>query len=150
LNYQAKPNHAATQAFAQKALEFHLAQVTQSVEKAKTEIEDSSRQAWSQMRDGWRNEFKNDRQLGGNRQNTTLAGASTMIDQFGGSDTQRAELRRVLSVTGAGDNINVIRLLSNIAKVLGEGKPVPASVPKPAPVSRKTQRYGNSNGAGAS
>lgn len=144
LELTSKADHAAVQEFRQKAADFHIAQV----QKAVKAHDDSGAQAWSQMRDGWRQEFKTDKQIGGNRQNTTLAGAAAMIEQFGGSKAQITELRRVLRVTGAGDNVNLVRLLHNVSKVLSEGQPVPANNPKaPQIASKKTRRYSNSNGA---
>lgn len=144
LELSTKADHAAVQEFRQKAADFYVAQV----QKAVKAHDDNGAQVWSQMRDDWRQEFKTDKQIGGNRQNTTLAGAAAMIEQFGGSKTQIAELRRVLRVTGAGDNINLVRLLHNVSKVLSEGQPVPANNPKaPQIASKKTRRYSNSNGA---
>lgn len=138
-----KLDQATMQAFNQKAIEFHLAQV-QSAVKAH---DDQGQEAWKAMRADWVKEFKSDRQIGGNRMNTTLGAANAMIERFGGSKEQIAALRQVMSTTGAGDNPAVIRLLHNIAKELGEGRPVPASVPKPPQLaSRKTRRYA-ANGA---
>lgn len=141
-----KVDHAAAQAFGQKVVGFYVDQVN----KAMTAHESAGNQAWTDMRDSWRQEFRKDKDLGGNREQTTLAGANAMIERFGGSRAQQTELRRVLSVTGAGDNVHTIRLLANIAKVLGEGRPVPASTPKsPELASKKSRRYGANGANGA-
>lgn len=144
LELDAKLDHAKASEFGQKALDFHLAEMQRVV----SEIDQQGRQAWTEMREGWRNTFKSDPELGGNRQQTTLAACTRVIDQFGGSEQQRAELRQILGTTGAGDHPALIRLLANVGKQLGEGRPVPAVVPKsPVVPSRKERRYHASNGA---
>jgi hypothetical protein len=143
LEVDAKLDHGKAQEFGQKALDYHLSEL----QRVATEIDQQGRQAWTEMRETWRNTFKSDPELGGNRQQTTLAACTRIIDQFGGNDAQRAELRTILGTTGAGDHPALIRLLANVGKALGEGRPVPAVVPKsPVVPSRKERRY-HSNGA---
>jgi hypothetical protein len=144
LELDAKLDHGKASEFGQKALDFHLSEMQRVV----SEIDQQGRAAWTDMREGWRNTFKSDPELGGNRQQTTLAACTRVIDQFGGSEQQRAELRQILGTTGAGDHPALIRLLANVGKQLGEGRPVPAVVPKsPVVPSRKERRYHASNGA---
>lgn len=143
LEIDAKLDHGKAQEFGQKALDYHLSEL----QRVATEIDQQGRQAWNDMRENWRNTFKSDPELGGNRQQTTLAACTRIIDQFGGNEAQRAELRTILGTTGAGDHPALIRLLANVGKALGEGRPVPAVVPKsPVVPSRKERRY-HSNGA---
>jgi hypothetical protein len=144
LEIDAKLDHGKAQEFGQKALDYHLSEL----QRVATEIDQQGRTAWNEMREGWRNTFKSDPELGGNRQQTTLAACTRIIDQFGGNEAQRAELRTILGTTGAGDHPALIRLLANVGKALGEGRPVPAVVPKsPVVPSRKERRYHASNGA---
>lgn len=144
LEVDAKLDHGKAQEFGQKALDYHLSEL----QRVTNEIDQQGRAAWNDMREGWRNTFKSDPELGGNRQQTTLAACNRIIDQFGGNDAQRAELRTILGTTGAGDHPALIRLLANVGKALGEGRPVPAVVPKsPVVPSRKERRYHASNGA---
>lgn len=144
LEVDAKIDHAKAQEFGQKALEYHLTEMQRVV----NEIDQQGRAAWESMRDEWRNNFKSDPEMGGNRQQTTLAACTRIIDQFGGTEAQRTELRQILATTGAGDHPALIRLLANVGKALGEGRPVPAVVPKsPVVPSRKERRYHASNGA---
>lgn len=127
----------------QKLIDFHLAEL-QRVHEAG---EKASREAWETMRDEWRTSFRNDTDLGGPKQQATLSACASVIDQFGGNATQRAELRQWLAVTGMGDHPALIRLLSNVQKVLGEPKIVPAIPPATKP-SRASRRYGQTqNGA---
>jgi len=140
----AKVDHGKAQEFGQKALEFHVAEL----QRVASEIDQQGREAWNTMREDWRNTFKSDPEIGGNRQQTTLAACTRIIDQFGGNEAQRAELRTILSTTGAGDHPALIRLLANVGKALGEGRPIPAVTPRsPVVPSRKERRYHASNGA---
>lgn len=128
----------------QKLIDFHLNELKRVQEAA----EQSSQQQWTDMRDGWRTEFRSDPDLGGAREQATLTNCKAMIDQFGGNVAQRAELKKWMAVTGLGDNPHMIRLLSNVAKVLGEGTPVPATTPASIKPSRANRRYAQSmNGA---
>lgn len=137
-------DHVKFAEFGQKAIEFHVGELQRVAEMA----EQQSRESWEVMRDGWRTAFKADADLGGAREQATLTQCAGMIDQFGGNAQQRAELRQYLAITGMGDHPALIRLLSNVAKTLGEPNPVPAppsTGPKP---SRATKRYANThNGA---
>lgn len=140
---EAGVDHAKFQEFGQKALDFHVAEL----QRVQAESDRLQTEAWSTMRNEWRESFKADPEIGGNRRETTLQAAAQIIDQFGGTPAQATELRQILSLTGAGDHPAVIRWAANIAKALSEGRPVPAVVPKPpAMMSRKERRY-NTNGA---
>lgn len=127
----------------QKLIDFHFAEM-QRVHEAN---EQASRDGWETLRDGWRTEFRADPDLGGAREASTLANCASIIDQFGGNASQRADLRKWMAVTGLGDHPHMIRLLNNIAKVTGESKPVPAVTPAKTP-TRSSRRYANTtNGA---
>lgn len=137
-------DHVKFQEFGQQALAFHVAELQRVTDAAARE----SAQQWETMRDGWRTDFRADPDLGGAKEAQTLAHCATMIEQFGGNAAQRAELRQWLAVTGMGDNPNLIRLLSNVSKVLGEPKPIVPRGPTPMPKSRSSRRYANTtNGA---
>ena len=101
--------------------------------------------AWARTRTDWRDKFIKDPEIGGNKQATTLARCAEVIDRFSGSAENAKELRQMLSDTGGGDHPAIIRLLNNVAKAFGEGRPVPATMAKaPAPVSTPRSRYPNS------
>jgi len=126
----------------QKLVDFHLGELQRMHEGA----EKASREAWDTMRGEWRTSFRNDPDLGGNRETATLQACAGVIDQFGGNATQRAELRQWLAITGLGDHPGMIRLLSNVQKVFGEGTPRPAPT-VPQKIGRAARRYANTNGA---
>jgi hypothetical protein len=64
-------------------------------------------------------------------------------------DEQKAELRQVFNLTGAGDHPAVVRLIHNISKKLLEtSRPVTAERPVPVATTRAQRRYaGSINGA---
>lgn len=95
---------------------------TQHMQKAS----EAGSQAWNDMQDQWRSEVEQDAELGGQKLEPVLTGIGKVLEQYGSS-----ELRQVLDLTGAGNNIHVIRFMNNVAKVLNEGQPVsgaPANV----------------------
>lgn len=131
-------DHAKAQQFGQELVSFYVSEQNRFIQ--------AQQDSWTKTREGWRDAFTTDRDIGGNRQEATLQRCKAMIDQYGGTKEQRAEIASVLSLTGAGDHPAIIRLLSNIGKALGEGKPVPAIVPKsPVPASKATRRYSTAN-----
>lgn len=109
-------DHASTQAFGQKMVDFHLAELGSAVKT----MQESQQQSWDAMRGKWVDAVRNDPELGKNQLETTLARAGDMIEQYGGSAEQKQELRDALGLTGMGDHPALVRLLSNIGKTLGE------------------------------
>lgn len=73
-------------------------------------------QAWTDMQDQWVNEVRSDPDVGGQRFDTSITNIGKLIDEFG-SD----ELRAVMDITGAGNNVHVIKFLANVASRLTEG-----------------------------
>lgn len=137
-----KADHAAMQQFGQQIIDMYVAE-QQRVAKAQFD-------SWVQTRDGWKSQFMNDPDIGGNNQKATLQACGAMIEQFGGTAEQIAELRTAFRMTGMGDHPALIRLLSNIGKMMGEGRPVPATVPKtPTAIPKSQRRYANSLNGGA-
>lgn len=117
--------------------------------KQAQDMAEARKKVWGDTQAEWRKAFQEDPDIGGNRQDTTLRRAAGVLDRFGGTADQVAELRNVLTLTGAGNHPSVIRLMHNLSKVLREGAPVPAVGAK-APAGRNTAstRYANSmNGA---
>src|SRR5690348_11689629 len=136
-----KADHAAMQGLGQKLIDLYVAESKR--------VADAQQQSWIRTRDEWRNTFIADEQIGGARREATLRNCAQMIEQFGGSPEQQAELRQAFGITGMGDHPALIRLLNNMASVLVEPKPVPATAQRsPVPASKSARRYSNSlNGA---
>lgn len=81
-------------------------------------------QAWTDMQDQWVNEVRNDPDVGGQRFDANIANIGKLIDEFG-SD----ELRAVMDVTGAGNNVHVVKFLANVASRLTEGSQISGGNP---------------------
>lgn len=137
-------NHQVPQETAQALLDLHIAETQRLAEAFRSE----QTTAWDAARADWRDRFMADEEIGGNKQQTTLARCAEVIDRFGGTPDQVKELRDTLALTGAGDHPAVIRAFANIARAFSEGRPVPAAMAK-GPPQRSTprSRYSSMNGA---
>jgi hypothetical protein len=141
-----KADHAKVQQFGQKLVDFHSTEMKQAVER----VTQHQLTHFDNTQKEWKEAFEADPEIGGNRKQTTLATAGAMIEQFGGTPEQQAALRKMLSYTGAGNNLHLIRMLNNMGEALSEGQPVVGQ--QPAPVdrpSRAERRYGKGNGRAA-
>lgn len=72
-------------------------------------------QSWDDMQTSWKEESQNDPDIGGAKLQPTLTNIAKLIDEYG-SD----ELKGVMDLTGAGNNVHVIKFLSKIAAKLTE------------------------------
>lgn len=129
--------HRAPQELGQKLVDFHMAEMAEATQR----LQQHNWDVWNRQQDAWMDEFRADRELGGNKELTTLSNCASVIDQYGGSPAQQAQLRQVLTDTGAGNHPLVIRLLNNVAKVLKEGTSVPAHQAPALKTSRSERRY---------
>ena len=84
--------------------------------KALTAASEASSAAWTEMQDKWRTEVKADPAFAGEKLTTAVASVAKLITEYG-----TPELNGVFDLTGAGNNIHVIKFLSNIAGKLTEG-----------------------------
>ncbi len=77
---------------------------------------DQSYQAFQEMVDGWGEEVKSDKELGGANlaQVKRLVGAA--FDKYGS-----AEAKEAFDYTGAGNNPAIVRMIYRMAKVANEG-----------------------------
>jgi hypothetical protein len=73
--------------------------------------------AWDKVQDEWKTEAKADQEVGGPKLQPTLTNIAKLVDEFGSDD-----LRKVFDLTGAGNNVHMIKFLGKIADVLTEGK----------------------------
>src|SRR6185437_7889894 len=138
-----KADHAKVQEFGQKLVDLYVNEVQglgQRLQQRQVEI-------WNDQNAAWKDEVRGDPELGGNRIATTLNTCGSVIEQYGGTPQQIAELRQAFNATGAGNHPAVVRLLHNIGKALGEGRPVPAQKPAPAPVGKAQRRYAGNTGS---
>lgn len=124
---------------AQKLLDMHVAEM----ERVSKDIAQKQRDAWKEYQDRQKDSFRTDPELGGNRAETTLGLAKSVIEQYGGTPEQVAETLQMLSYTGAGNNPGLIRVLNNVALLLSEGEPVTGNPPKPSTGQSRAQRWYN-------
>lgn len=110
--------HAAIQELGQNLVNFYAAQAAEAAQKQVAAQKD----AWEQTVAGWETQFRNDPDLGRNRQQTTLSRIGSLMDRYRASVTpERSEaLSSALNLTGAGNNPEVLRLMHWAARQLTE------------------------------
>lgn len=79
----------------------------------------ASEQVFATQQETWVNEAKADSDVGGEKLAPALGRIATLVNQFGSP-----ELKQVFDVTGAGNNVHMIKFLNKIASEFGEGGPV--------------------------
>lgn len=107
---------------------------------------DAQMRSWSDLQEKWISEIRADPEIGGNRIDTVLQSTRNLVEQFGGTASEKKALREMLGSTGAGNHPAMARFLYRVSKALGEGSPVPAPTPQASPertnMSRAERRYG--------
>lgn len=93
--------------------------------------------AFSKTVETWSNEAKADPEIGGNRLETNLRQAGSVIERFGSQ-----ALRDVFNLTGVGNHPEMIRFLSKVGAFMAEPNPVPATKAPAPPKTRAAKRYG--------
>jgi hypothetical protein len=76
------------------------------------------------LQEQWSNEVNADPDVGGDKLAPTTGAIAKIIDKYG-----TKELRQAFDLTGAGNNLHVIKFLAKIAKDLTEPGPGPSSLP---------------------
>ena len=84
--------------------------------KVAMQASEAGSQAWTTLQETWVKDVKADPDIGGAKLEPALASIGKLIEQHGSP-----ELRAVMDLTGAGNNVHVIKFLSNISKALTEG-----------------------------
>lgn len=140
LELNGKVDHALVQAFGQKAVDFHVNELKQTVEN----LNKLYQLNWEKTQNDWKESFLKDPELGGARANTTLDAANRFIRTHGGTPEQQKEFRELMNKSGLGNHPTMIRILANAARNLREGQPLQAPKPAPAPKSKTATLYGKS------
>lgn len=134
--------HQATQEFGQELVDLHLKEQTALA----TRLVNHQIEVFNRQQDDRKAEFVSDPEVGGNRQKTTLETCASVIEQYGGSAEEQKSLRAMLTFSGAGNDLRLIKLFNRIGKALGEGRQVPANKPAPQePRSKAQSRYGSTS-----
>lgn len=92
--------------------------------KLAKEASETISKTWEDTQKAWQDEVKADPTIGGDKLTTTLASVNKLVTEYG-SD----ELVEAFAVTGAGNNVHVIKFLNSIAGKLLEGGIVSAASP---------------------
>lgn len=137
-----KAEQASVQKFGQELVSRHVAELKGTIEK----VQQSYQTAWTKQTEDWKQAFISDPEIGGNRQETTVAAANEFIATHGGTPEQQGAFRKMLQDTGIGNHPEMIRMLSNAknSAQFSEGKPLPGNVPTLKP-SRSQKFYGKKN-----
>ena len=138
---QGKIDHAQVQQLRQELVDFY---VNEQKEAAQRQAE-QQKNTWDTVREGWRDQFKADPEIGKNRQETTLRVCRATIDAFAQKvgEPQAKAFRDALAITGMGDHPAMLHFVNWASQfVVERARPVPATVPKMKPtLSRAERRY---------
>lgn len=74
---------------------------------------DAHAQAWSDAMGKWRDEAKADKEIGGERFTETEAHVALAMKKLG-----TPELENILKITGTGNHVEIVRLLSKVGKII--------------------------------
>lgn len=132
-----KADQAEVQKFGQTLVDKHTAAVNETVGR----VHGAYQQAWVKQTEDWKQSFVSDPEIGGKRQETTLASANEFIRTHGGTPEQQASFRKLMQDTGIGNHPDMIRILANAMSAFSEPKPVPAQAPV-TKVSKSQKFYG--------
>ena len=141
--------HAVLQEFGQKLVELHIAEAREAAERY-TQLQMDN---WKRTNEDWQAQFRNDPEIGKNRQETTLLRMGALMDMYGreAGPERLTALRDILTNTGAGNNLEVLRWTNWMArKVTETSRVVVPMMPRaPQQAGSKAERlYGKSlNGA---
>lgn len=78
--------------------------------------DEAATKLWETQQDTWRNEVAADPEVGGDKLDATMASIAKVVLEYG-----TPEIAEILTNTGAGNNIHVVKMMSKIAKALNEG-----------------------------
>lgn len=107
--------------------------------KALADASEAGSKAWEETQEQWQTETKAAPDIGGPKLLATLATIGKLKEQFGSK-----ELDDVFALTGAGNNVHMIRFLAKIGEHLTEGGPV-TSAPVNAEADRARKMYPSMN-----
>lgn len=104
---------------------------TQSLFDLQTEIataaSEKASQLWDQTQAQWTKELETDPTVGGAALAESKVQVGKLLDTYGSP-----ELRQILDLTGAGNNVHLMKFLVNVAKVANERAAPPPNPATPA------------------
>lgn len=81
-----------------------------------TDADNTLKDQWTEIEQGWIKSAKSDKEIGGERFETSVKKANVALDKFG-----TPELREALDQTRLGNHPEMIRLMSKIGEAISEG-----------------------------
>ena len=108
-----------------------------AAEQAKSE--EALVEEWTKVQNAWREEVRNDPDVGGENFETSLAKARTVIETYA---PDAKALKELFATSGAGNSIHMVKFLNAIADALpGDAKPVEGT-PQPVTKSQAERLFG--------
>lgn len=92
--------------------------------KGAKEASEAISETWANTQKEWQDEVKADPTIGGDKLPATLAAVNKLVTEYGDD-----KLIEAFALTGAGNNVHVIRFLNSVASKLLEGGHVSAAAP---------------------
>jgi hypothetical protein len=123
--------------------------VSEFAQNYANEVHANQRKTWNNLNDEWKSEFRNDKEIGGNREQTSLAMAKAVIEEFLTPEQTQRYLAHI-DLNGMSNFVEHIRLLSKIGEALNvfEDKIVASQLPKaPSGEGKGFRRHYKTNGA---
>lgn len=117
---------------AQALIDLHTAQLQAASE--------ASSQAWDSLQDQWQSDVRADPDVGGAKMQPVIDRVGRLVKEYGTD-----QLHEVFDMTGAGNNVHVIKFLNNIAMKLTEGEPKPGA-PATAPGTAASRLFPSMKG----
>ncbi len=105
-----KAEQAKVQAFGQKLVERHIAEVQAAI----TRVAENYSKQWEKQTNDWFESFKNDPEIGGNKFETTQNSVLEAVGKYAGNEAQLTEFKGFMNNTGVGNNPGIIRLIHNM------------------------------------
>ena len=105
------------------------------------QADDAAMQAWTDTQNAWQAEVKADKEFGGDKMDSALATARTLIETHAKDQAEATAIKEFFTLTGVGNSIHMVRLLNRLAAAIpGEAKPVEGT-PSPTEKSRADKLF---------
>ncbi len=140
-------DHESAAAFRQDVLQMGmeeianaLGSVSQATEQARAEAAAEASRQHAEKLQAWKSSFETEFP-DATKRSGVLNQAEAIIREYSSDRGHEAAIRQALVETGMANHPAMIRLLSNVAAAMDEGKPVPAQAPTPVASSKAGKLY---------
>lgn len=97
------------------------------VQKIMTDSDAALTKAWEDQQTQWQDEVRADPEVGGEKMEPVLGEIAKLVNEYG-----TPEVADILTNTGAGNNIHIVKMMHKIAKALNEGNGHANGAPPPS------------------